>query len=43
MDTMANVYNRLGLYDRAAELAREALIFRRQVARREPTALAQHA
>jgi serine/threonine-protein kinase len=40
MDTMANVYNRLGLYDRAAELAREALAFRRQVASREPKALA---
>jgi serine/threonine-protein kinase len=40
MDTMANVYNKLGLYDRGASLAREALAFRRQLAEREPEALA---
>ncbi len=41
METMANVYDRLGLYDRAARLAEEALVFRRQVGAREPVALAR--
>ena len=41
METMADVYNRLGLNDRAAELARESLVFRRQGGDREPKALAQ--
>jgi serine/threonine-protein kinase len=41
MHTMANVYNRLGLNARAAELAREALAFRRQLGGREPKALAE--
>jgi serine/threonine-protein kinase len=40
METMADVYNRLGLNDRAAELARESLAFRRQAGDREPKALA---
>jgi serine/threonine-protein kinase len=40
MDTMSAVYNGLGLYQRGAELAREALPYRRQSARRDPKALA---
>jgi serine/threonine-protein kinase len=39
METMADVYNRLGLYDRAEPLARASLLFRRQV--QDPRALGQ--
>jgi eukaryotic-like serine/threonine-protein kinase len=41
MDTMAGVYDNLGLYEQAARLARESLDFRRKVAGREPAALAR--
>jgi eukaryotic-like serine/threonine-protein kinase len=41
MDTMAGVYDNLGLYEQAARLARESLEFRRKVAAREPAALAR--
>jgi serine/threonine-protein kinase len=40
METIADVYDRLGLYDQAARLARESLLFRRQTERRDPAALA---
>jgi serine/threonine protein kinase/tetratricopeptide (TPR) repeat protein len=40
LETIADVYNRLGLYDRAESLAGESLIFRRQKAD-DPRALAQ--
>src|SRR5262249_30315034 len=40
MDTMAAVYDNLGLYEQAARLARESLEFRRKVASRDPAALA---
>src|SRR5262249_27551435 len=41
MDTMAGVYDNLGLYDQPARLGAESLEFRRKVARREPAALAR--
>ena len=41
METMAEVYDRLGLYDEAARLAGESLAFRRQAQGREPVALAR--
>jgi len=40
METIAGVYNRLGLNARAGELAREALVIRRQESGRDPKALA---
>ena len=41
METMAEVYDHLGLYDQAARLAGESLAVRRQAERREPEALAR--
>jgi len=41
MEAIADVYNRLGLNDSAASLAREALAFRREVGSRDPQALAR--
>jgi tetratricopeptide (TPR) repeat protein len=40
MEAMADVYDGLGIYDRAAELARESVAFRRQAAGRDPRSLA---
>jgi eukaryotic-like serine/threonine-protein kinase len=41
METMAEVYDRLGLYEEAVRLARESLTFRRRAEGREPIALAR--
>jgi serine/threonine-protein kinase len=41
MDTMGQVYDRLGLYEKAAELLRESLALRRRSAGAEPAALAR--
>jgi serine/threonine-protein kinase len=41
METLANVYDRLGLFDRAVQFSRKALAFRREAARRDPAALAR--
>jgi serine/threonine-protein kinase len=40
METMADIYNRLGLNHRAEELGREALLYRREARDRDPRALA---
>ncbi len=41
METMADVYDSLGLFDRAADLARESVAFRRQAMGRDPRALGE--
>ncbi len=41
METMADIYNRLGMNRKAAELARDALVFRREAGDRDPRGLAR--